>query len=235
MEGWIKLHRKILECDFWLSDEKYDCRSAWIDLLLLANHRDRQMLFDGNLIEVKRGQYITSVRKLGERWHWGNAKTLKYLRTLEMLGMITKKSNSSRTLLTIVNYEVYQGDENAEGNAYRTLAERSSTTNKNIKNEKNVKNIYGEYKHVRLTTSEFEKLNADYGETRTQEAITYLDEYIEMKGYKAKSHNLAIRKWVFDAVDRTKTKTSTKKNQFTSMSQTQDYDVDALERELLAN
>lgn len=34
----------------------------------------------------------------------------------------------------------------------------------------------------------------------TQKAITFLDEHIEMKGYKAKSHYLAIRKWVVDAV-----------------------------------
>ena len=33
-----------------------------------------------------------------------------------------------------------------------------------------------------------------------EELITYLDEYIEMKGYKAKSHYLCIKKWVVDAV-----------------------------------
>lgn len=44
--------------------------------------------------------------------------------------------------------------------------------------------------------------NKDYGEKRTQKAIIFLDEYIEMKGYKANSHYLAIRKWVFNAIDR---------------------------------
>lgn len=64
------------------------------------------------------------------------------------------------------------------------------------------KHKYGEYGHVMLKDSEVEKLNTDYGVEKAQQAITYLDEYIEMKGYKAKNHNLAIRKWVFDAVDR---------------------------------
>jgi hypothetical protein len=66
------------------------------------------------------------------------------------------------------------------------------------------KHIFGEYRHVLLTDGEIEKLNLDFGETKTKDAITFLDEYIEMKGYKAKSHYLAIRKWVFDAVDEAK-------------------------------
>jgi len=59
---------------------------------------------------------------------------------------------------------------------------------------------HGEFKHVLLTTSEEHKLCGDFGFEETRSAITYLDEYIEMKGYKAKSHYLALRKWVFDAV-----------------------------------
>ena len=62
------------------------------------------------------------------------------------------------------------------------------------------KHAHGEYAHVLLKDSELEKLKADYGEELTQQAITYLDEYIEMKGAKYKSHYLAIRKWVIDAV-----------------------------------
>lgn len=65
---------------------------------------------------------------------------------------------------------------------------------------KETKHTYGEYKHVKLTDSDIEKLNNDYGEEMTKQLITFLDEYIEMKGYKAKNHYLAIKKWVVDAV-----------------------------------
>ena len=61
---------------------------------------------------------------------------------------------------------------------------------------------YGEYDHVLLSFDEYQRLCEDYGEERTRAAITYLDEYIEMKGYRAKNHNLCIRKWVFKALDR---------------------------------
>lgn len=63
-----------------------------------------------------------------------------------------------------------------------------------------VKHKHGEYQHVLLTDDEFNKLAVDYGEETRDRAITFLDEYIEEKGYKSKSHNLAIRRWVVDAV-----------------------------------
>ena len=61
------------------------------------------------------------------------------------------------------------------------------------------KHQYGEYRHVLLTDDQYKKLAHDY--PNPDELITFLDEYIEMKGYKAKNHYLAIRKWVVDAVN----------------------------------
>lgn len=63
------------------------------------------------------------------------------------------------------------------------------------------KKKYGEYKHVLLTAAEYEKLTADYGEDIRDKAIKYLDEYIAEKAYKSKSHYLAIRRWVINAVE----------------------------------
>lgn len=68
------------------------------------------------------------------------------------------------------------------------------------------KKIFGEYKNVRLTQKEFKMLIECYGEELTKQLIMYLDEYIEMKGYKAKSHYLCIKKWVVDAVKEKKYK-----------------------------
>ena len=68
------------------------------------------------------------------------------------------------------------------------------------KPKKEPKHKYGEYKHVLLTDEEKDKLADEYGYTMADDCITFLDEYIEMKGYRAKSHYLAIRKWVVDAV-----------------------------------
>ena len=76
---------------------------------------------------------------------------------------------------------------------------KSVNNNKNNNNKTIIKHKYGEYKNVLLTDDEYNRLNNDY--SNCDELIKYLDEYIEMKGYKAKSHNLAIRKWVVSAVE----------------------------------
>ena len=62
----------------------------------------------------------------------------------------------------------------------------------------NRKHKYGEYQHVLLKDEELQTLKEQY--SNWEELIKYLDEYIEMKGYKAKSHYLCIKKWVVDAV-----------------------------------
>lgn len=68
------------------------------------------------------------------------------------------------------------------------------------------KHKYGEYKNVLLKDEELQKLKEKY--QNWDELIKYLDEYIEMKGYKAKSHYLCIKKWVVEAVSKNKKKTA---------------------------
>ena len=146
VEGWILLHRKLQDCTIWANSQPYDMRSAWVDLLLLANHRDVDIIFDYTPMTIKRGQYLTSVRKLSARWSWSKDRTLKYLRLLESLGMIHRESNNQRTLITIDKYEMYQDMRDTDTDTERTQTERKPTTGspqtKNEKNEKNEKNIY---------------------------------------------------------------------------------------------
>ena len=67
------------------------------------------------------------------------------------------------------------------------------------KKNTNTKHKYGEYKHVLLTDNEYQKLEEQYGSSSLQIIITYLDEYLEMKGTKYKSHYMVIRKWGAEA------------------------------------
>lgn len=146
--GWIKLHRRMLDCWIWFEDDRFSRGQAWVDLLLLANHKDKKILFNGEFIVIKRGQYLTSVRKLSERWSWSVNKTYRFLKLLTDDGMLQKESDNNRTLLTIVNYGVYQCVENTDGNTNEYSDEYTNeytdgtqTRNKEYKNDKNIKNI----------------------------------------------------------------------------------------------
>lgn len=61
---------------------------------------------------------------------------------------------------------------------------------------KEIKHTYGAYRHVCLTDIDHAKLIGKLGEAKTAEWITTLDEGIELKGYRYKSHYLAILKWI---------------------------------------
>lgn len=65
---------------------------------------------------------------------------------------------------------------------------------------KPAKHKHGEYQHVLLSDDEYQRLSDELGEEMLAKCIRKLDEYIEEKGYKAKSHYLSIKRWVIDAV-----------------------------------
>ena len=116
-------------------------------------------------------------------------------------GGLAKSSNAkqSQAMLSNAKQDVAMPSVTVTGTVTGTVTDTVTVTD-NVTVIKESKHAFGEYAHVRLKESEFEKLKADYGEELTEQAIKYLDEYIEMKGAKYKSHYLAIRKWVIDAV-----------------------------------
>ena len=106
-KGWIKLSRNIT--DHWLwKDRPFSRGQAWIDLILSANHEEKKVLFDGKLIVIRRGQQVTSIRKLSDRWGWNKRTTKRFLSMLETDGMLSMECTTRCTTLTIVNYGKYQ-------------------------------------------------------------------------------------------------------------------------------
>lgn len=106
-QGWVSIHRSIQSHWLW-EDKPFSRGQAWIDLILLANHQDRTVFFDGKPEKVPAGSFLTSISKLMDRWGWGKNKTLGFLKLLESEGMIRRVSNSRRTTITLVNYWDYQ-------------------------------------------------------------------------------------------------------------------------------
>ena len=106
---WIRVYRKLRESAIWDNNEPFDYRSAWIDLIMEANVKPNTIIYKGQTIKIKRGEYYTSVRKLSLRWHWSKDKVNRFLKILIKLDMIRKHEEvKCATLLTIVNYNDYQ-------------------------------------------------------------------------------------------------------------------------------
>ena len=111
MAGWISLHRSIEKHWLYEEERKFSRFEAWVDLLLMVNHADNKTMIDGKLVTVKRGQRITSLRKLGDRWNWSLTKVDAFLKLLEEDKMIVLKKDTKKTLVTIVNYDIYQNND----------------------------------------------------------------------------------------------------------------------------
>ena len=137
VEGWLKLYRSIQNHWLW-EDKPFSRGQAFVDLLLMANHKDNKILFNGELIEVKRGSRITSLRQLSEAWGWSTKKTKKFLELLEKDNMITVKSDNKKTLVTIENYGVYQEVGNTEETQEKHQGNSEETQRKNKRNSKEI-------------------------------------------------------------------------------------------------
>lgn len=141
-KGWIKLYRQITENPMWQSSEPFDRRSAWIDLLLMANHEPKTLqLRSGEYLEIKTGQCFTSMDHLSKRWHWSRGRVIRYLRHLTEQGMCTVNGTANGTVLTIVKYEDFQNgrtpNRTADGTTDGTTGDTTDGTRTRIyKNDK---------------------------------------------------------------------------------------------------
>lgn len=150
MEGWIKLHRKMVDWE-WYDDN--NTKILFLHLLLTANHKDKK--WQGQII--KRGQKITSLQHLADETHLTVRQVRTSLNKLKSTNELTIKTTSKNTLITIEKYSDYQDRDEEDDKQNdkqddkqmtnkRQTNDKQMTTNKNEKNEKNEKNIKKESK-----------------------------------------------------------------------------------------
>ncbi len=140
MQGWIKLHRKMTEWEWF---QKSEMVHLFIHLILMANHEPKP--WQG--IDVKRGQVVTGLKALKKATGISTQTLRTCLSKLEKSGNLTSKSTNKYRVITICNYNTYQikeTDTNKQTNNQLTNNQQSTnnqlTPNKNDKNESNENN-----------------------------------------------------------------------------------------------
>lgn len=149
MSGYTSLHRELFDKPIWLNSTPE--QKCLIPVLIsLANHTEKEWEFDGALINIERGQFITSLDKLAKKCGKGvsiqNVRTA--LKRFEKLGFLTSKPTNKCRLITICNYSKYQDSKpkpNKQSNKQLTsnqqAANKQLTTTNNVNNINNYKNI----------------------------------------------------------------------------------------------
>ncbi|MFZ2654725.1 MAG: hypothetical protein WAX69_07380 [Victivallales bacterium] len=80
-----------------------------LDLYQLAEFKNRRKLsFKTRVpIEVRRGQYYSTLRVLAKRWHVSRNKVLTFFNNMKREGLIKTQNVTDGTLITLLNYETY--------------------------------------------------------------------------------------------------------------------------------
>lgn len=189
-DGFIKIHKKIENWQ-WYKDS--NTKSLFIDLLLDANWQDSKNGF----LTIKRGQCLTSLKRINERTGLTYQQIRTSLSKLEKSEEINKQTTNRYSIITINKYNDYQ-----EINKQTTNKQQ---TNNNIKDNKDNKEIketisndivkkrYGEFNNVLLTDEEYQKLKDKFYDY--EEKIENLSYYLKSKGDKYKSHYATILNW----------------------------------------
>ena len=177
--GWIKLHRKLLDNPVVMKDS--DHLAVWIYLLLNASHTEYPVLFGGKKISLKAGQLITGRKSIASTLGISESKVRRILDLFEIDQQIDRQRSNKNSLVSILNWDKYQiFDQQIDQQATnkRPTSDQQATTNKNNKNIKNIKEckeiIYSDVPELNETIIAFIDYRKSIKKPMSDRAITLL-------------------------------------------------------------
>ncbi len=117
--GFLKSHRKML--DNPLFQGRVDWLGAWVWLFHKARWRSSKYNLGGKIITLERGQLVVSLAQLERAWGMSKKQIRLVLARLEIDTMIVTAKGTAGTVITICNYEEYQGETESEGTLEGTV------------------------------------------------------------------------------------------------------------------
>ncbi|MBR8535124.1 hypothetical protein KDU71_06110 [Carboxylicivirga sediminis] len=210
--GWVSIYRSLANSPLWLA-ETFTRGQAWVDMLLLTNHADGYLRVRGNRVDIKRGQLGWSKTELARRWNWSTGKVRRFFNELEKDKQIVQQKNHLTSIITVVNYSLYQNvNQQATGN--RLSNDRQTSPNNKKKKENKVNNENGEFTPPTLETiiSFFIE-----NESLQEEAEKFMNHYTgngwmignsKMQNWKSAAKNWMIRSSSFNQIKATNYETN---------------------------
>jgi hypothetical protein len=228
--GFIGIDRGLRE--HWIyQDAEY--LKVWMEMLFLARFSEEPHteLIDGDIIQVEYGQFIFGRVKWSQRLKVGEQRLRTLMNKLKKEQMIElvlehrkcsvyalcnyakfNQQTNHQSSLTHQDIEAYANHQSNQQltisqpsvNHQLTTKEQGSNKDNKVNKVKEKKIAYSE--NVTLTETEYQNLCEKYGKELADSSISYLTSYKIEKGYKTKSDNLTIQRWVIEATKKTKVK-----------------------------
>jgi hypothetical protein len=133
--GYVKLWRVSLEKPIFQKPELWQF-ATWC--LMKATHKKRTQLVGFQQVELEPGQFIFGRDSAAEQLLSTPQKIRTCVKILSNLEFITIKSTNKYSVITIINWRIYQPEEN---NSTSNLTTNQPATNQQITTNKNVKNV----------------------------------------------------------------------------------------------
>jgi len=138
MEGWICLHRILMDKPIWRQSTPAH-KTVLIALLLMASHKESEWTYLGETYQTKPGQFVTSLESI--RKNCGKGVSVEQIRRalvkFQKADFCTNKSTKTGRLITICNWEKYQVElkDNRQRKRQTTDKEPTPINNETTKQE----------------------------------------------------------------------------------------------------
>lgn len=117
--GFVLLYRSIMSWEWYWDDKTY---RLFLYLLMTANFKTRRI--GGRT--VKRGQLVTSIKRLSAENRLTPRQTRTALSHLELTGEVTSETSPQGTIITIKNYAKYQIATSGLSNDRQTTSDKQT-------------------------------------------------------------------------------------------------------------
>lgn len=136
--GYIKLERDAIEHPVF-ARAAFSEFQAWVWLLAEANWCLKKRRLGRYIVDLTRGEVAASVRFLAEKWLWDRSKVERFLKRLKTEEMIETRLATGISIITICNYDKYQGDTGDDQPSTETLTETEARHSRDARETKQKK------------------------------------------------------------------------------------------------
>lgn len=196
-QGYIKLHRKLLDSPIFTSDKGL---RIWIWCLLKAEFKEKDAYIGRTKRLIKPGQFIFGRHSASEELDIAPSTIWSWICLLQKDNFIDIEKTTQCSVVSIKNWEDYQTNDNER----KTNEKQTDTIYKNVKNDKNIyrveKKIFKYPTIESIDDSLIEIIARDYKVTQKEirfvleelKVFKDLDKYVDF--------NKTLRNWVLRAI-----------------------------------
>jgi len=197
--GYVKLWRKSIDGG-WLSNHKLWVFWCWC--LMKASHKEYDLVVGYTQVHLMPGEFVFGLRKASKELKISIQSIRTILEFLKTSQNLTHRSTHLFSIISIVNWDTYQSQENEINTPINKQVTHGQHTGNNKQEHKNIKNVKKDIIKkdlfldcVKLSDEEVVKLREKFN-GQFDAAIAELNNYKMSSGKKYNSDYHALIGWV---------------------------------------